>query len=207
MNLRTAKARLVALGATLGLLIPISLSALSISPAVADDAVRTATLVGALQSELGCASDWDPTCTTTDLAKDATGTTYSATFTVPAGQYEYKVAIDHAWDESYGPDGSGNNGPLALAGSVKVKVVYDDTTHTTTVSPTDLPSAKVTAADKALAGNSLRNGLTKERFYFLMADRFANGDTGNDRGGLTGTRLQTGFDPTDEGFYHGVDLS
>ena len=39
-----------------------------------------------------------------------------------------------------------------------------------------------------------------------MADRFANGDTANDRGGLTGDRLVTGFDPTDKGFYHGGDL-
>ena len=39
-----------------------------------------------------------------------------------------------------------------------------------------------------------------------MADRFANGDTANDTGGLTGDRLQTGFDPTDKGFYHGGDL-
>jgi pullulanase-type alpha-1,6-glucosidase len=40
-----------------------------------------------------------------------------------------------------------------------------------------------------------------------MADRFANGDTGNDLGGLEGDRLTTGFDPTDKGFYHGGDLA
>jgi glycosidase len=39
-----------------------------------------------------------------------------------------------------------------------------------------------------------------------MADRFANGDTANDKGGLTGGPLSTGFDPTNEGFYHGGDL-
>ena len=39
-----------------------------------------------------------------------------------------------------------------------------------------------------------------------MADRFANGSTANDRGGLTGGRLATGFDPTHKGFYHGGDL-
>ncbi|MDX3000140.1 alpha-amylase family glycosyl hydrolase [Kribbella solani] len=65
----------------------------------------------------------------------------------------------------------------------------------------------VTAADKALATPSLRADLTKERFYFLMADRFANGDKSNDAGGLTGDRLQTGLDPTDKGFYHGGDLA
>ncbi|MEU9380618.1 pullulanase-type alpha-1,6-glucosidase [Streptomyces sp. NPDC048279] len=39
-----------------------------------------------------------------------------------------------------------------------------------------------------------------------MPDRFANGDTGNDKGGLTGSRLSTGYDPTDKGFYQGGDL-
>jgi glycosidase len=42
--------------------------------------------------------------------------------------------------------------------------------------------------------------------YFLLPDRFENGDPANDRGGLAGGRLQTGFDPTDKAFYHGGDL-
>ncbi|HEY0699029.1 MAG TPA: alpha-amylase family glycosyl hydrolase, partial [Micromonospora sp.] len=45
-----------------------------------------------------------------------------------------------------------------------------------------------------------------EQFYFVLPDRFANGDPGNDRGGLTGDRLSTGLDPADKGFYHGGDL-
>jgi glycosidase len=45
-----------------------------------------------------------------------------------------------------------------------------------------------------------------EVIYFLLPDRFENGDTSNDRGGLSGDRLTTGFDPTSKGFYHGGDL-
>ena len=45
-----------------------------------------------------------------------------------------------------------------------------------------------------------------EVIYFVMPDRFENGDPSNDRGGLTGDRLTTGLDPTDKGFYHGGDL-
>jgi glycosidase len=45
-----------------------------------------------------------------------------------------------------------------------------------------------------------------EVLYFLLPDRFENGDTANDRGGLKGDRLVTGFDPTAKGFYHGGDL-
>jgi glycosidase len=42
--------------------------------------------------------------------------------------------------------------------------------------------------------------------YFVMPDRYANGDESNDLGGLSGMRDNTGFDPTDTGFYHGGDL-
>jgi glycosidase len=45
-----------------------------------------------------------------------------------------------------------------------------------------------------------------EIIYFLLPDRFENGDTSNDRGGLEGGPLVTGFDPTAKGFYHGGDL-
>jgi glycosidase len=45
-----------------------------------------------------------------------------------------------------------------------------------------------------------------EVIYFLLPDRFENGDPSNDRGGLAGDRLATGFDPTHKGFYHGGDL-
>ena len=39
-----------------------------------------------------------------------------------------------------------------------------------------------------------------------MADRFENGSTANDTGGIAGDRLAHGFDPTDKGFYNGGDL-
>ncbi|WP_308515542.1 alpha-amylase family glycosyl hydrolase [Sphingomonas flavescens] len=45
-----------------------------------------------------------------------------------------------------------------------------------------------------------------EVIYFLLPDRFENGDTSNDRGGLSGGPLTTGFDPTHKGFFHGGDL-
>ena len=61
--------------------------------------------------------------------------------------------------------------------------------------------------DRHLAApESLRPPLTREVFYFVMPDRFANGDTANDRGGLSGPREVTGFDPTRKGWYHGGDL-
>ncbi|MFD7440856.1 pullulanase-type alpha-1,6-glucosidase [Streptomyces sp. NPDC059909] len=61
-------------------------------------------------------------------------------------------------------------------------------------------------SDRALAAQPSRHDLTREQFYFVLPDRFANGDRANDRGGLTGSRLTTGYDPTDKGFYQGGDL-
>jgi glycosidase len=46
-----------------------------------------------------------------------------------------------------------------------------------------------------------------EVIYFLLPDRFANGDPANDTGGIPGGRLDHGFDPTDAGFYQGGDLA
>jgi glycosidase len=48
--------------------------------------------------------------------------------------------------------------------------------------------------------------LEDEVIYFVLPDRFANGDPKNDRGGLKGGPLQHGFDPAHKGFYHGGDL-
>ncbi|URD60940.1 alpha-amylase family glycosyl hydrolase [Sphingomonas sp. KRR8] len=45
-----------------------------------------------------------------------------------------------------------------------------------------------------------------EIIYFLLPDRFDNADPRNDRGGLKGDRLHTGFDPSAKGFYEGGDL-
>jgi len=46
-----------------------------------------------------------------------------------------------------------------------------------------------------------------EIVYFLLPDRFENARPENDRGGLTGDRLATGFDPSHKGFYHGGDIA
>ncbi|MDJ0461445.1 pullulanase-type alpha-1,6-glucosidase [Streptomyces sp. H27-C3] len=61
-------------------------------------------------------------------------------------------------------------------------------------------------SDAKLAAEPARHDLNREQFYFVLPDRFANGDPANDRGGLTGSRLKTGFDPSDKGFYQGGDL-
>ncbi|CUR57845.1 Alpha-1,6-glucosidase, pullulanase-type [metagenome] len=178
-----------------------------VPPAEADHtpAPTSVTLAGSLQSELGCASDWAPDCTATHLADSGDG--WAATFDVPAGDYAFKVALNDAWDEAYGADGGGTDIPLVLTHDARLTFSYDHLTHQVAVAPAELPTNEVTAEDRELAGNSLRSPLTRERFYFVMADRFANGDTANDTGAVTGGRLENGFDPTDKGFFHGGDIT
>jgi hypothetical protein len=142
--------------------------------------VRVPTLVGSLQSELGCAGDWDPGCLATVLQPGA-GTTYRLVGTLPAGSYEFKVALNGSWSENYGAGGvqGGANLPLAHRGGA------DDPLR---------PGCRRRhrAGHRQPAGRS-------ERFYFVMADRFANGTTANDTGGLTGDRLETGLRPHRQG--------
>ncbi|WP_328852125.1 pullulanase-type alpha-1,6-glucosidase [Micromonospora globbae] len=80
--------------------------------------------------------------------------------------------------------GSAGTDPLAATGAVQWR---------------DEPSA----AELLAAGD---DDARAEQFYFVLPDRFANGDPRNDRGGLAGDRLRTGYDPKDKGFYHGGDL-
>ena len=58
-----------------------------------------------------------------------------------------------------------------------------------------------------LARPTVRGGASNSQIYFVMTDRFANGDTSNDEGGLTGFPAVTGYDPEDIGYFHGGDLN
>ena len=62
------------------------------------------------------------------------------------------------------------------------------------------------AALDALSKPPTYSRFASQRIYFVMPDRYANGDPSNDRGGMTGSRSVTGFDPSDPGWYHGGDL-
>jgi glycosidase len=69
----------------------------------------------------------------------------------------------------------------------------------------------VTAAPTApplglLSQPPVYTSLASQRIYFVMTDRYANGDPANDKGGYTGTAKQTGFEPADPAFWHGGDL-
>ena len=89
------------------------------------------TVVGDLQSELGCAGDWDPTCVATGLAFDPTDAAWQGTWTVPAGSWQYKTALNDGWTENYGANAQqdGPNLPLVLDAAGSVKFYYSHATH------------------------------------------------------------------------------
>ncbi len=67
--------------------------------------------------------------------------------------------------------------------------------------------AALLCAAPAAAQTDYRARLPQDEvIYFVLPDRFENGDPSNDRGGNRGDRLQTGFDPAHKGYFHGGDL-
>ena len=72
--------------------------------------------------------------------------------------------------------------------------------------PNATPKPPAGAALEALAQPPTYRPFASQRIYFVMPDRYANGDPANDNGGLTGPRTVTGYDPGDTGWYHGGDL-
>jgi pullulanase len=89
------------------------------------------TIAGSLQSELGCAGDWDPACAATHLSFDAEDRVWQGSFNVPAGDWEYKAALNGTWDENYGANAQPNGANIAfsLADPASVKFYYDHATH------------------------------------------------------------------------------
>jgi alpha-amylase len=93
--------------------------------------VPSVTVAGSLQSEMGCSADWDPACDASDLTFDTTDGMWRRTFTLPAGEYAWKVAINNSWDINYGAGGAagGSDIPLTLTSTSSVTFVWDQVTH------------------------------------------------------------------------------
>ena len=72
------------------------------------------------------------------------------------------------------------------------------------LSPDELSIADATA----LAADSPRSSFAADSIYFVMTDRYKNGDSSNDKGGINSSnRSETGYDPADSAWSHGGDLA
>jgi hypothetical protein len=103
-----------------------------------DRSATIATAAGDFQSELGCPTDWDPSCLRSWM-EDADGDGVSSFHTtgLPPGSYEAKVAIDQSWDENYGASGvaGGADIPFTVRSGEDVVFAYRSDTHTMVIGP------------------------------------------------------------------------
>jgi pullulanase-type alpha-1,6-glucosidase len=89
------------------------------------------TVVGSFQQAIGCPADWMPACPRTRLQYDPGADLWRGSFTIPAGSYSFKVALDDSWRENYGADATrdGPDIPLLLPVSETVTFIYDHQSH------------------------------------------------------------------------------
>jgi arabinogalactan oligomer / maltooligosaccharide transport system substrate-binding protein len=87
-------------------------------------------LPGSYQDEAGCGADWDPACQATAMTEGDDGM-FTLTVDIPAGDYEYKVALNGDWTVNFGSDGAqdGPNYTLSLPADSTVTFVYDPETN------------------------------------------------------------------------------
>jgi glucoamylase len=114
---------MLALAAAALLLLPASTASGTPNP-------TAVTIAGDLQNALGCPTDWDPSCSATHLTYDSSDDVWQGTFSLPAGNYQYKAALNDSWTENYGLHAvqDGQNIQLATPGG-PVKFYYDHKTH------------------------------------------------------------------------------
>ncbi len=110
-------------------------NAAAVAPTVEAGAEATAdetlvTIPGSHNKAMGCDADWAPGCEKAALTREATGV-YSGTFTLPAGEYEYKVAEGGSWDVSFGRGGAADGANIAytLETPTEVTFYYNRATH------------------------------------------------------------------------------
>ena len=98
------------------------------------------TLLGSMQSEIGCPGDWQPDCAASHLTRSATAPIWVRSFALPAGSYDFKVAINNSWDETYGWGGvqGGTQITVTLAAAATVRFYYDERTHLVSDSVNDV---------------------------------------------------------------------
>lgn len=90
---------------------------------------------GSYQTQVGCAADWDPACLQTEMTKVDDTHWRSGPFSLNAGDYECKVALDGSWTLNYGVGGvqDGDNYQFTLPSAARVAFSYDGQTHVLTI--------------------------------------------------------------------------
>ncbi|MDR1799608.1 MAG: hypothetical protein LBR19_06990, partial [Bifidobacteriaceae bacterium] len=165
-------------------------------------------ITGSFQSELGCtggaqAGDWVLDCPATAMTQvSPTSNLWSVTLTLPAGDFAYKAVEGANWANAYPAE----DVPLHLDQATELKFVFDTGTKQVGLDIGQLAGAYQAADDAANIHQPAVDAAGGQQFYFVLTDRFKDGDPTNNEGGLTGDRLVTGYDPADSAFYMGGDI-
>lgn len=104
----------------------------AVTTAAPTSARESVTVAGSLQDEMGCPADWDPACEESRLAFDPSDGRWHASFALPAGSYEWKIAVDGSWDENYGAGGAAGGDNLVLEvpeGGATYRFTWDQVSH------------------------------------------------------------------------------
>ncbi len=166
-----------------------------------------ATAVGDFQSELGCSADNSPTCLRSWLEDpNGDGTLDFTTNGIPTGTYWADVTLDQTITTTLP---TSKTFTVAKSGDA-VTFVYSPTANSLTIN-----SVSVAAEDKALTEQTVQHAFEDEILYFMLPDRFADGDTANNCGGYTTSCvisdtqenvLKHGYLPAEGQYYHGGDI-
>lgn len=110
-----------------------------------------------------------------------------------------------------GDDASPTETSPHVADTTTADSTTDDTTtaDTAPAASTTAPTPTTLPADQSLGpvAAPARNPATARSIYFVLPDRFENGDPANDTAGVEGGPLDHGFDPERRGYHHGGDLA
>jgi hypothetical protein len=108
--------------------------------AVADSTyfvLMTPYIVGDFFEEAGVGKDWQAEDSTLLLKDDEWDGIYEGTFTIPAGDYAFKITNGKSWDESYGVDGAttgmDTNMKLSYKVAMDVTFAFNSVTKVTTI--------------------------------------------------------------------------
>ncbi|MEM9952638.1 MAG: pullulanase-type alpha-1,6-glucosidase [Chloroflexota bacterium] len=116
----------------IGIALAILLGLLGVFTVIAQDIPEIVNVPGNIQPELGCDGEWAPDCEATFLEYFPEYDIWGRTFeNLPAGSYEYKVAINGSWDVNYGgfADPGGANIALNVEEDTPITFLYDDKTN------------------------------------------------------------------------------
>lgn len=111
-----------------------------VSGTTTSDTGETVGLPGTIQEAVGCSGNWNPACEQTLMVLGEDDGVWQTALELPAGDYEYKVALNGTWDENYGAGGvrDGANIALSLAEATRVVFLYDPVSHWVTDSVNSL---------------------------------------------------------------------